>query len=189
MRANLLKGLGLTALATAFAFNSAAAADVPPITTVPPPSVVVTPAAGGFDWSGPYFGLVTGAEFEIGFGYLNAIAGVQAGYNFVAGGFLFGVEGQALLQMIGADPGLPRGEFNANLRAGALLGDSALLYAEGGGLLQVGLGGLLLTAGGGVEFAVSQAATIFGEAKAVFEPGFGFLGTQFQAGVNFHIGQ
>ena len=42
------------------------------------------------------------------------------------------------------------------------------------------------TAGGGVEFAVGDALSVFAEVKAVFIIGAGYLTTRIQGGVNYH---
>ena len=165
-------------LASTIAVN---AADLTPAYTPapPPPAVSYTPMIG-FDWSGPYVGAYGGYLIGVGFGQ----AGAQAGYNFMLGNtFVAGIEVQA--GGIWAFPGL-LGEANANARLGAAFGD-VLVYAEGG----VGIiypVAFTWNAGGGLEYAINNDFSVFGEAKAVGAFGGGYIGTTVQAGVNWHFG-
>lgn len=163
---------GTVVLATAVAAN---AADIPmmPEPMTPEPMM----PAPSFSWGGAYVGAYGG--YLLGPGA--AQAGAQAGYNFVSGGFLAGIEVQAGALFIG-----PAFEGNVNVRAGALLGDSVLLYAEAG-LGTIGLVSYTYTFGGGAEFAVGTATSLFIEAK-----GFGILSGSccaitVQGGLNFHL--
>ena len=72
-----------------------------------------------------------------------------------------------------------------NVRLGGLATDQVVPYAEAGLLYDFGAG-LFWTAGGGLEFAVGNAVSLFGEAFGLFAGG--YVGTQIQFGVNWHPG-
>jgi opacity protein-like surface antigen len=198
---------GVAALAVSGMMLSAPAlaADIPevaPVEIAPPP-----PPAPAFSWNGPYVGV-----FGVGLLFTDFCeevkvvqgasansesccyqpedlygAGVQVGFNFGNGRFLAGIEGQ-----IG---GLHIGEnvlwaVAANLRAGVVLGERVLVYAEAGIGTTIDPNILFATAGGGIEVALGDRFSIFGEAKAVFLPdGPGFIGTAVFAGINLHFGR
>jgi len=150
----------------------------PSIAPPPPPSPYVP--APSFDWSGPYVGAYGGYMFLAGF----AQAGVQAGYNFMLGPtFLAGIEAQA--GGIWAFPGLA-GEANLNARVGAAFGN-VLVYGEAGAGLIYPVA-WTWNAGGGVEYALSNSVSLFGEAKAVGAFGGGLVGVSATGGVNWHFG-
>ena len=92
MRHRFLQGITLIAIGASVAANAAdMAVKAPPIPEPP------------YNWSGPYVGANFGGAWTSGSlnipnnnlygGLTEFIAGVQAGYNFQAGHFLFGVEG------------------------------------------------------------------------------------------------
>jgi opacity protein-like surface antigen len=145
----------------------------------PPPPM----AAPGFDWSGPYVGAIAGlfntggASFQYG--------GVQFGYNAVfRGNMLAGLEVETVHWMT---PAFPIVAAYLNGRLGFIAGDRVLLYGEAG----IGtylLGGLgVFTAGGGVEIAVTNMLSVFGEVNRQFAVGGGALPfTTFEVGINHH---
>jgi outer membrane immunogenic protein len=117
--------------------------------------------AGGFDWDGMYVGARAGGEvFTLAtFGVVGAVAGV----NFVASdSLLFGVEVSADYTWNNFARGV---ELYANARAGWLVTDSALVYALAGAGVYTSGGNSIgfYQAGGGVEFAVTDAVTLRGE--------------------------
>ena len=172
---------GAFVVATAFA---ASAADIPMTPVAPPPP---PPPAPVFDWSGPYAGISGGYVNYFGFpGYsLNVFS--QAGYNFVRGGFLAGFEVQGGLHFNPPVFG-PTAEVDLNARVGFVLGERVVLYTE------AGIGHVFLvptniwTAGGGIEFGVGQAASLFLEAKARGDINIGWCcGLELQTGLNWHM--
>lgn len=163
---------GAFVLTSAFA---AQAADLTPIMVSAPPPPPPTIAAPMFNWAGPYIGAYGGYAFDYTFWQ----AGVQAGYNFLMGGFLAGVEAQAGVAFGGGFAF----EGDLNARLGYLLGSNLLLYGEGG----LGwIGAPIFTAGGGVELGVGPAMSVFAEAKAMGTFGGGFGGVTVQGGMNWH---
>jgi outer membrane immunogenic protein len=162
---------GALVIASAVAAN---AADIPPMTPTPPPA---PPPAPTFSWGGPYVGAYGGYIFGPGFPQF----GAQAGYNFVSGGFLGGVEVQAGGVFVG---GLAF-EGNLKARAGAVLGSSLLLYGEAGvGWLSTGV--FTYTFGGGAEVALGTAVSLFAEAKGLGVFGGGCCLVTVQGGLNWH---
>jgi len=168
--------------------GSAVAADVPEFVTpvAPPPPV----AAPGFDWAGPYFGGYLGANFDPGGAGIFFDAGLQAGYNWVLGNVLVGVEAYAGFQFIvnpwGNSP--PYGGVDA--RVGTFVGDRAVVYATAGIQRFLVPGpGFLVPLAIGVEVAVRDALSVFGEigTMAVF-PCCGIDVLRVLFGVNFHPG-
>ncbi len=168
-----------TLAAAAIVLGSAVAANAADIPMAPPAPPPPPPPAPSFDWSGPYVGAYGGYVFGVGW----IQTGAQAGYNFDMGGFVAGIEGQ--LGAVWTLPGLI-GEANVNARAGVVLGD-ALLYGEAG--VGVLFPGFVPTwnAGGGIEFAVTNDISLFGEAKALGFFGGGVFGVTVQGGLNWHL--
>lgn len=150
---SLLIGVSIAVLGTA----AASAADL----TIPTTPVPIYEAAG-FDWEGLYIGARAGGQSYNGAGYGHL--GIAAGVNFIpVDPILLGIE-------VTADwlwgNGVNGGEYFANIRAGALVTDSVLIYALGG------VGGYNLNGGasigqyqlgGGVELAVHDMVTVRGE--------------------------
>lgn len=158
--------------------SAAMAADLTPVMPAPPVAPAPPPAPS-FAWTGPYAGVFAGYDFTFTLGE----AGVQYGYNYGAGNFLFGFEIETGYTFTGASP------VNAalNAHAGVVLADRAFIYAEGG------IGSKLLVplwnVGGGVEVAVSNTMSVFAEAKANFVVGGGgFFSWQLTGGMNYHPG-
>lgn len=171
----LLAGMaGMTMIA-----GTAFAADVPMVVPPAPPVVVVPPPAPASPFAGIYVGVVGG---WLPGDYIS-VSG-QAGFNFVRGRLLVGVEGQVGALYTGAL--FFGGEATA--RAGVLLGSRALVYAEAGALfVPTNPTPVFGLAGGGVEFAVNDRISVFTEAKALI--GLGGVGVEFQTGINFHLGR
>ena len=179
----------LGALGAAFISTSAMAADVPPmvINTAPPPPPVVV-VQQGFDWAGPYVGAYAGRIFWFDdgtdFTWADWLFGGQAGYNIVFGRLLAGVEFRAGVIDNFGDLAF---EGGATVRAGVILGDRVLVYAE------VGLGTVAFnepfwTFGGGVEIGIGRSLSVFAEAAVrdyIGEDGLEFM---ILGGVNFHLG-
>jgi outer membrane immunogenic protein len=162
---SLLIGVSIAALGTA----AASAADLI-IPTTPEPIY----EAAGFDWEGLYAGVRLGGQWvgtnpygNIGAGaaITQGVVGAAVGVNFIpVDPLLLGVEVTGDY-VWGND--LSTGEFFANLRAGAVVTDSVMIYALGGVGVQTGPAGAgsagLYQLGGGVEFAVTDAITVRGE--------------------------
>ncbi|MGV8841121.1 MAG: outer membrane protein [Bauldia sp.] len=166
---------GAAALATVA--GTAVAADVPVIVPPAPPVVVVPPPAPASPFAGFYAGAVAG---WLPSDYFSVSA--QAGFNFVRGRLLVGVEGQIGVLFAGGP--LLGGEVTA--RAGVLLGSRAVVYGEAGALfLPANAPPVFGLIGGGVEFAVNDRISVFAEAKNLI----GTPAVEFQAGINFHFGR
>jgi outer membrane immunogenic protein len=165
-----VRSLAIGVSAAALMVGGAQAADLI-IPTTPQP--IYAPA--GFDWEGMYVGVRAGGQFTT-----DAATGV---YGVSDSSTTYGVIGAAVgVNFIPVDPVLlgvevtgdylwggtiveSTGEFFANLRVGAVVTDSALVYALGGvgTQLQGGTSRGVYQLGGGVEFAVSDAVTVRGE--------------------------
>ncbi len=165
-----VRSLSVGVAAAALMVGGAHAADLI-IPTTPQP--IYAPA--GFDWEGLYVGARVGGQF-IGanagtYGAASnsttyGVVGAAVGVNFIpVDPILLGVEVTADYLWNGAAPVTSTGEFFANLRVGAVVTDSALVYAIGGVGMQVqgGASQGVYQLGGGVEFAVSDAITVRGE--------------------------
>lgn len=179
----ILCGLAALMLGT----GAAAAADLPVVVAVAPPAPPPT-----FDWGGAYVGVHLGFWDQIDCEIFECDAlepGVQVGYNFVNGNILYGVEGTVGVWWQPWNSGVSPLFFTLSGRGGFLLGDKVLLYLEAGIWGYLINGPSALIAGAGVEFALTNSLSVFGEAK-VFKT-FGdpvFPAIWLQAGVNWHIG-
>ncbi|KQN76025.1 hypothetical protein [Devosia sp. Leaf64] len=161
----LFVGVSLAVLGTA----GASAADLI-IPTTPQPIY----ESAGFSWEGLYAGVRAGGQFVGTNQYGNLGAGAS-----ITQGVIGGAVGVNFLPMdpflLGAEVtgdyvwgnNLSTGEFFANLRAGAVVTDSVLVYAIGGVGVQTGPNNAgsvgLYQLGGGVEVAVTDAITVRGE--------------------------
>ena len=160
-----VRSLSLGVAAAALMVGGAQAADLI-IPTTPQPIY----EAAGFDWSGLYAGVRAGGQWTGSNAYANStlnttygVVGAAVGVNFIpVDPFLIGAEVTG--DWIWAND-TSSGEFFANLRAGAVVTDSVLVYALGG----VGVNTNNNTTesvyqlGGGVEVAVTDAITVRGE--------------------------
>jgi outer membrane immunogenic protein len=156
--------------------------------------------AAGFDWEGLYVGARVGGQFTGDSASLYAttpvnttsgVVGAAVGVNFIpVDPFLIGAEVTG--DYIWSN-NFSSGEFFANLRAGAVVTDSVLVYALGGigtntrnnaneGVYQLG---------GGVELAVTDAITVRGElvGQGDFDGGSDpfFEGAKATVGVFYHF--
>jgi outer membrane immunogenic protein len=163
-----VRSLSIGVAAAALLVGGAQAADLI-IPTTPQPIY----ESAGFSWDGLYAGARVGGQFIGDLGaqnyagsnnYNSAVIGAAVGVNFLpADAFLLGAEvtGDYLWNTNVAGSS----EFFANVRAGAVVTDSVLVYAIGGvGSKQtnnVNTGVYQL--GGGVEVAVTDAVTVRGE--------------------------
>jgi outer membrane immunogenic protein len=164
-----VRSLSLGVAAAALLAGGAQAADLI-IPTTPQPIY----EAAGFDWEGLYAGVRVGGQFNgadnVGQNYngypassTSGVLGAAVGVNFIpVDPFLIGAEvtGDYIWT-----PNFSTGEFFANLRAGAVVTDSVLVYAIGGigannhtasnvGVYQLG---------GGVELAVTDSVSVRAE--------------------------
>ena len=162
-----VRSLSLGVAAAALLAGGAQAADLI-IPTTPQPIY----EAAGFDWEGLYAGVRVGGQF------VGADASTYAGYPINS---TSGVLGAAVgVNFIPVDPFLigaevtgdyiwnnafSTGEFFANLRAGAVVTDSVLVYAIGGlgTNNRTGFNEGVYQLGGGVEMAVTDSITVRGE--------------------------
>ncbi|MFP9137123.1 outer membrane protein [Devosia sp. XGJD_8] len=159
----LLIGVSIAALGSV----AAQAADLI-IPTTPEPIY----EAAGFDWEGLYVGARAGGQFtgsdaSTYAGYpissTSGVLGVAAGVNFLPmDPLLVGVEVTGDYIWNNA---FSTGEFFANLRAGAVVTDSVLVYAIGGVGTnnRTGFNQGVYQLGGGVELAVTDSISVRGE--------------------------
>ena len=163
-----VRSLAIGVSAAALMVGGAQAADLI-IPTTPQP---IAPIASGFDWEGIYAGARVGGQWVGSAQYGNAVVGertngvlgVAAGVNFLpVDPVLLGLEVSG--DWLWNDQ-YSSGEFFANLRAGAVVTDNALVYAIGGVGFQAREGrdnAGIYQLGAGVEFAVTDAVTLRGE--------------------------
>lgn len=163
-----VRSLAIGASAAALMVGGAHAADLI-IPTTPQPVY----EAAGFDWEGLYVGARIGGQWANNNGnYVNSdvgnqtnlVLGAAAGVNFIpVDPLLLGVEvtGDWIW-----NNNYSTGEFFANVRAGAVVTDKALVYALAGVGASTRNGATtegIYQLGGGVEFAVTDAITVRGE--------------------------
>jgi len=161
-----VRSLSLGVAAAALLVGGAQAADLI-IPTTPQPIY----EAAGFDWEGLYVGARAGGQFLGDTVYAgsptNSTAGVlgaSVGVNFIpVDPFLIGAEVTADYIWNNAAPST--GEYFANVRAGAVVTDSVLVYAIGGlgTNNRTGFNEGVYQLGGGVEMAVTDSITVRGE--------------------------
>jgi len=164
--------------------GSAVAADVPQVIVpiAPPPPA----AAPGFDWAGPYFGGYLGAVFDPGFGFFDA--GLQAGYNWVLGNVLVGVQANVGF-FFDVNPWANSPIYvGVDARVGTFVGDRAVVYATAGILRAINPGpGFGVPFAVGVEVAVRDALSVFGEIGTIAGvPCCGIEDLRVHFGVNLH---
>jgi outer membrane immunogenic protein len=161
-----VRSLTLGVAAAALIAGGAQAADLI-IPTTPEPIY----EAAGFDWEGLYIGARAGGVFsDDAFGDSNTygLLGAAVGVNFVpVDPLLLGLEVTG--DWVFGDDDDNSFDFFANVRAGAIVTDSVLVY----GLAGVGVTNYdndfgddsvgRYQLGGGVEFAVTDAVTVRGE--------------------------
>jgi outer membrane immunogenic protein len=152
-----VRSLSLGVAAAALMVGGAQAADLI-IPTTPQPIY----EAAGFDWEGLYVGARAGGIFADNVDAAGSIGGA-VGVNFLpVDPFLLGVEVTG--DYVWGNQIVDQGQFFANLRAGAVVTDSVLVYALGGvGVSTVDGSNGLYQLGGGVEVAVTDAITVRGE--------------------------
>ncbi|HEV7345368.1 MAG TPA: hypothetical protein VGN60_07030 [Devosia sp.] len=161
-----VRSLSIGVAAAALLAGGAQAADLI-IPTTPQPIY----EAAGFDWEGLYVGARVGGQFTGNHVYnaspVNTTSGViggVVGVNFIPmDPLLLGAEitGDYIWQ-----GNTHSAEFFANLRAGAIVTDSVLVYALGGVGMQshnAGSSDGLYQVGAGVELAVTDSVTVRGE--------------------------
>jgi outer membrane immunogenic protein len=190
-----VRSLSLGVAAAALLAGGAQAADLI-IPTTPQPIY----EAAGFDWEGLYVGVRAGGQFvgsdaSTYAGYpintTSGVLGAAVGVNFIpVDPFLIGAEVTGDYIWNNA---FSTGEFFANLRAGAVVTDTVLVYAIGGigTNNRTGFSQGVYQLGGGVELAVTDSVTVRGEvvaqgdfdgaADAVFE------GAKATVGVFYHF--
>ncbi|MHA6690625.1 outer membrane protein [Devosia sp. A449] len=163
-----VRSLSLGVAAAALLAGGAQAADLI-IPTTPQPIY----EAAGFNWEGLYAGVRVGGQFvgdSVAPGYTgypisstSGVLGAAVGVNFIpVDPFLIGAEvtGDYIW-----NSAFSTGEFFANLRAGAVVTDSVLVYAIGGigTNNRTGSNTGVYQLGGGVELAVTDAVSVRAE--------------------------
>lgn len=172
---NLVGKLLIGGAASLLAANSAMAADVVVPVVVAP--VVVTPVVPTISFAGAYMGTHIAVNFPFSFVY-----GVQFGYNFVRGNFLFGVEVET------SHPSIAGPVVDATLsgRAGVVVADRAVIYGH------AGIGTRIVVPsysfGAGVEVAITPTMSLFAEYTRYRAMGGGFFAQQLTAGINYRPG-
>ncbi len=175
---------GMAALALLLSGFAARAADLITYPTSSNQSLPVAEAPGGFDWSGFYAGVygayqpsaATGDRFGIGID-----AGVNATFDFVLAGAEVAVQGLYGSGNAGA-------YAQVTGRAGLLVGDGALLYgAAGYGLDTSASNSGDVMAGGGVEFAVTDALSLRAQYLRAFPVAGSATQQQVTLGAQFHF--
>lgn len=132
---------------------------------VTPDIDVVAPAPAPVDanrWAGPYLGGYIGSAYD----GRDMMFGLQAGYNWQRGSFVFGGELDAFTVNQTGDY-----EVFVNIRAGIAVGDNALVFLKAGRgqfLGNLALNGLGL----GAEYAVSDKISIRFDYELHEQPGF-----------------
>lgn len=186
-----VRSLSLGVAAAALMVGGAQAADLI-IPTTPQP--IYAPA--GFDWEGLYVGARVGGQFTGANPYGNqainttsGVLGAAVGVNFIpVDPVLLGVEVTGDWNWNNVTS---TGEFFANLRVGAVVTDSALIYAIGGLGVQTQAAGStgVYQLGGGVEFAVTDAVTVRGEivGQGAFNTNPFFESAKATVGVFYHF--
>ena len=163
-----VRSLAIGVSAAALMVGGAQAADLI-IPTTPQP---IIETSSGFDWEGIYAGARVGGQWVGTQKYGNStlvdttsgVLGAAVGVNFLpVDPVLLGLEvtGDWIW-----NEKYSSGEFFANLRAGAVVTDNALVYAIGGVGFQAREGrdnAGIYQLGAGVEFAVTDAVTLRGE--------------------------
>lgn len=165
-----VRSLAIGVSAAALMVGGAQAADLI-IPTTPQPIY----EAAGFDWEGLYIGARLGGQFigantgdyaTLPNSTTYGVIGAAVGVNFIpVDPVLLGVEVTADYLWNSTAAVTSTGEFFANVRAGAVVTDNALIYALGGvGFNNTAAGSQgIYQLGGGVEFAVTDAITVRGE--------------------------
>lgn len=146
-------------------------------------------AAGGFDWSGGYAGLLGGGVFADS--TTNAAAGAFVGYNMIiADPILLGAE---ITYTYDWTEGYHSTKIMGSARLGAVVTDSVLVYGLAGvGLWATNLPdqGYAYELGGGVELAVTDSISVRGEVVGVgmFEDSGDFFDwTRASVGIAYHF--
>jgi outer membrane immunogenic protein len=142
----------LVAAAAALMSGTSFAADLP--ANGPIPYYSATPVVGGYNWAGPYAGLNVGYEWGRASGSdadpKGIAGGLQAGYNWQSGSFIFGAETD--LQLSGADDTFANYKFSnpwfGTLRARAGYAMNNILFY---GTFGIGYGDLKAELGGATE--------------------------------------
>jgi outer membrane immunogenic protein len=186
----MFRSIVLAGAAVLAAGTAAQAADL-----IIPTTPVAIYESAGFSWEGLYAGVRGGfasygdnGAAQVGFGQIGGVVGV----NFMpADPILLGLEISGDYYWNNATSG---STFFANVKAGAVVTDSALIYAIAGVGVDnsAGVSTGMYQVGGGIEFAVTDAVTVRGEVvgQGDFTAGAGdnFLeGAQATVGVFYHF--
>lgn len=147
----LIRAFATVALASGLMTSTALAADM----YAPDPAIAY--ASPGFDWDGFYAGIGGAGSFYNTGASVGQIE-VEAGVNFTADQFLFGVEG--LVGWGFNSNGTNGVVIGAEARAGYLVAPEALLYLSGGVVHQFNAPNTFGTIGAGVEFALTDDVTL-----------------------------
>jgi outer membrane immunogenic protein len=176
-----MKKIALAAVVTAVMTGSALAADI----YVPPVAPPAPPPAPVFSWEGSYAGVYAGLSLGTYGGVFGG--GVTVGHNFVRGSLVYGIDGG--FGYVGYTAGTFYVEVDGRIGTAVGATDRTLIYAEAG-VAYPGGGPFILLAGAGVEFAINDRISVYGEAKGLFAnsiTGFGLITPLVRGGVNFHF--
>ena len=181
----MVRSLALGAAGSVMIASGAMAADVPPlVVAAPPPPPMAAPT---FDWGGAYVRVFGGTILPVPSPFGALIEG-GAGYNFVAGQFVAGVQGQCHVGVGDWAPGFIG--CAAEGHAGVLIGDKLLAYAV------IGINGDSFGYrgwyyGGGLELALGNSWSVFADllqGKELGCMGCDFRSPYFRIGVAWHPG-
>ncbi|HVX80451.1 MAG TPA: porin family protein [Devosiaceae bacterium] len=169
--------------ATLVVSTGAMAADLIGYSTSTDKSLPVTTASPGYDWSGFYAGVFGAYQKSAASG--DALGGgvdlgVNTTFNFVLAG--------AEVAVVGLDNGAGATPYVQGIgRAGVLLTDNLVAYGAAGFGLDPNAGAGDVLAGGGLEYAVTDALSL----RAQYLHGFPTSGSdakdQFTLGAQFHF--
>jgi opacity protein-like surface antigen len=174
----LATGLAVS-LATLLAASAAQAAD--PIMVVDTPAIEMATS----NWDGPYAGIGVILETAIT-APAETIIGAQGiiGINFTSGTLLFGAE--AYLSGYNSSVNGLGGVVGGEVRAGLLASDAVLIYIAGGAEID-DAAATYGTAGGGVEFLVSDDLSIDIEYKYIMGINNAWRGHHAGVSANWHF--
>lgn len=146
------------------------------------PALAADYNSSGFDWDGFYAGIgASGSAWSNG-ETVYSVDGI-AGFNIVNDGILFGAEG--FFGYVVDSSSLTGTEGGVNARLGYLVSNDAVAYITGGGAYMSLPNDWHATIGAGIEFAVSENATM--DFKFEHWRGSSFTANRLDASINWYF--